>query len=74
MIWSSALETDMRNAIERIGAKGLRTASAANKLRVSLDFAAKSAKAFAVAWRDGKWVSTGGRSSRRKMGVGGKRW
>jgi hypothetical protein len=63
----------MRNAIERIGAESLRAASAVKKLRVSLDFAAKSAKAFAVAWLDGKWVATGSSSSKRKMGAGGKR-
>lgn len=56
-------------------AKGLTCAtSSVKELSSSANLAAKSAKAFVAAWRDGKWVPTGGRSSRRKMGVGGKRW
>lgn len=48
--------------------------SAVKEFSLSADFAAGSAKAFIAAWRDGKWVPTGNRSSRRKQGVGGKRW
>jgi hypothetical protein len=46
----------------------------ARKFTFALDFTAESAKTFIAAWGDGKWVPTGNRSSRRKMGVGGKRW
>ena len=56
-------------------AKGLTCAtSAVKELSLSADFAAESAKTFIAVWRDGKWVPTENRSSRRKMGVGGKRW
>ena len=48
--------------------------SSARKFTFALDFASESAKTLIAAWRDGKWVSTENRSSRRKKGVGGKRW
>lgn len=48
--------------------------SSVKELSFSIDLAAESAKTFIAAWRDGKWVPTGGRSSRQKKGVGGKRW
>jgi hypothetical protein len=56
-------------------AKGLKyVTSAVKELSLSAGFATESAETFIAAWRDGKWVPTGGRSSKRKMGVGGKRW
>lgn len=59
---------------DRIPSRIESAAESVRKFSLSAGFAAESAKTFIAAWRDGKWVPTGGRSSRRKMGVGRKRW
>jgi hypothetical protein len=71
--WTDFFEspTDLTSRL----AEGLKhVTSVVKELSLSADFAAESAKTFIAVWRDGKWVPTENRSSRRKMGVGGKRW
>ncbi len=64
----SALMCDGNSSV-RVGLAG----RSLEKLSFSADFAAERAKTFIAAWRDGKWVSTENRSSKRKKAVGGKR-